>query len=74
MCNACTDQLKWMVEPDTWLCDQVTSFNPYTAELFRIIFHSFEAGIADAISSSKWRKKNIIMQKYTSSKCNYQIF
>ena len=27
--------------------------NPYAAELFRIIFHSFETGIANAISSSK---------------------
>ena len=28
-------------------------FNPYAAELFRIICHLFEAGIANAISSSK---------------------
>ena len=28
-------------------------FNPYAADFFRTIFHSFEAGIANAISSSK---------------------
>ena len=28
-------------------------FNPYAAELLRTIFHSFEAGIANAISSFK---------------------
>ena len=32
-------------------------FNPYAAELPQAIFHSFEAGIANAISSSKWRNK-----------------
>ena len=30
--------------------------NPCPAELFQMYFSSFEAGIADAISSSKWRK------------------
>ena len=34
--------------------------NPYPAEFFRTIFHSFEAGIANAISSSKWQKNNDI--------------
>ena len=42
--------------------------NPYAAELFRTIFHLFEAGIVNAISSSKRRKIIIFMQKYTS-KC-----
>ena len=28
-------------------------FNPCAAELFRSIYHTFEAGIADAISSFK---------------------
>ena len=32
--------------------------NPYAAEFFQTIFNSFEAGIANAISSSKWRKIN----------------
>ena len=35
--------------------------NPCTAELFVSIFHSFEAGIADAISSFKWIKNNITL-------------
>ena len=30
--------------------------NPFAAELFVSIFHSFEAGIANAISSFKWWK------------------
>ena len=29
------------------------NFDPYAAELFKAIFHSFEAGIANAIASSK---------------------
>ena len=43
------------------------SNNPNAAELFRTIFHSFEAGIANAISSSKWRKVMIFMSKWTFS-------
>ena len=31
---------------------QHIAFNSYAAELFQIIFHSFEAGIANALSSS----------------------
>ena len=38
-------------------------FNPCAAELFVIIFHSFEAGIANAISSFKLMKNNIIYEK-----------
>ena len=38
-------------------------FNPCTAEVFVSIFLSFEAGIADAISSFKWMKNNIIYEK-----------
>ena len=34
--------------------------NSCTAELFVSIFHSFEAGIANAISSFKWMKTSII--------------
>ena len=41
-------------------------FNPCAVELFSTIFHSFEAGIANAISSSKWRKIIIFMKEYTS--------
>ena len=38
---------------------------PFTAELFAstCIFHSFEAGIANAISSFKWMKTIIIYEK-----------
>ena len=32
-------------------------FNPYAAELFHTIFHSFEGGIAHAISSSEHAKR-----------------
>ena len=39
------------------------------ADFFQIIFHSFEAVIANAIFSSKWRKIIIFMNK--TSKCNY---
>ena len=35
---------------------------------FLTIFHSFEAGIANAISSSKLRKIIILKKKYTSLK------
>ena len=44
--------------------------NPCAAYLFVRIFHSFEAGIADAISSFKWMENNIIYEKYgLSSTC-----
>ena len=46
-------------------------FNHYPDDFFKTIFHSFEAGIANAISSYKWRKRIIFKKKYTSSKCNY---
>ena len=36
--------------------------NSCSAELFVNIFHSFEAGIAIAISSLKWIKNNIIFE------------
>ena len=38
----------------------IFSIEPCTAELFVSIFHSFEAGIANAISSFKWMKNNFI--------------
>ena len=37
--------------------------SPCPAELFVSIFHSFEAGIANAISSFKWKKNNIVYEK-----------
>ena len=37
--------------------------NPYAAEFFQTIFHSFEAGIAKAISRSKRLKISISMKK-----------
>ena len=36
--------------------------NHCPAELFQSIFHSFKAGIANAISSFKWRKKILFMK------------
>ena len=36
--------------------------NPCPAELFQIIFRSFNAGIANAISSFKWRKILLFMK------------
>ena len=36
---------------------------PFAGELFAFIFHSFEAGIANAISSFKWRKTSYIYEK-----------
>ena len=38
-------------------------FNPYDADIFQAIFHSFEAEFANAISSSKWRKKMYVYEK-----------
>ena len=38
------------------MCEKSQAINPSAAELFASIFHLFEAGIADAISSFKWRK------------------
>ena len=45
-----------------WHCRSTNPFRP-TAELFVSIFHSFEAGIANAISSFKWMKNNVIFEK-----------
>ena len=36
--------------------------NPCSAELFQLYFSSFEAGIANAISSFKWRKILLFMK------------
>ena len=44
-----------------------------TAELFVSIFHSFEAGIANAISSFKWRKIYIFMKNRHVPNWNYLI-
>ena len=41
----------------------IQSFNHWTAVLFVSIFHSFEAGIANAISSFKWMKNSIMYEK-----------
>ena len=38
------------------------SVNPTAAGFFQTIFHSFEAGIANAISSFKWRKIFLFMK------------
>ena len=41
------------LQVDTMWCTE--KLNPWAAQLFASIFHLFEAGIADAISSFKWR-------------------
>ena len=46
-----------------WFDRRINQINHYAAELLRTIFHLFEAGIANAISSSKWRKMIIFMKK-----------
>ena len=38
--------------------------NPCPAEFFQLYFLSFEARIADAISSFKWRKKLYLLKIY----------
>ena len=47
--------------------------NPCSAELFVRIFHSFETGISNAISSFKWMKNDIINEKQKSLKLKYLI-
>ena len=47
----------WNVKKDTWQ-EYGNFLNLWAAELFASIFHSFEAGIANTISSFK-RMKNI---------------
>ena len=49
------------------------NINPCAAEVFVSIFHSFEAGIANTISSFKEMKNNSIYEKYTSPKLDYSI-
>ena len=41
---------------------QIKPINPCPAELLQLYFSSFEAGIADAISSFKWRKILLFMK------------
>ena len=54
---------RWLnIKPAQGMCF-FTAFNPYAAEILRTIFHSFEAGIANAISSSKWRKNIYVHEK-----------
>ena len=49
---------------------ECNSFNHYTAELFRTIFHSFEAGIANIAISAPNKSINV---KWSSAKCNYLV-
>ena len=71
---------KWMLPNNAGFRFRATGIrrfiDPYAGEFFRTIFNSFEAGIANAISSSIWRKIIIFMQKYTctSSKYSYLIY
>ena len=46
-----------LVKQTVDLSENYADFNPQAAELFISIFHSFEAGIANANSSFKWRKR-----------------
>ena len=55
----------------TTLADKTFNLlNPAPAELFQIIFLSFKAGIANAISSFKWRKIFIFMKNKHLSNWN----
>ena len=53
-----------MIQVITKICffdsDFSCTINLCTAELFVQMFHSFEAGIANAISSFKWMKNNSV--------------
>ena len=49
----------WFSLRSILLSMQIVMFNPCPAELLQLYFSSFEAGIANAISSFKWRKINI---------------
>ena len=51
----------------------VASINPCPAELLQLYFSSFEAGIANAISSFKWRKILLYYEKQTCLKLKYWI-
>ena len=50
---------KWELNP----CQSNIPANPCADVVLTSIFHSFEAGIANAISSFKWMKNNIIYEK-----------
>ena len=54
-----SESLHWQIHGTVHHMDH---FYHCAVELFASIFHSFEAGIADAISSSKWRKIFIFMK------------
>ena len=46
----------------------ISLINPCPAELLQFYFSSFEAGIANAISSFKWRKMDMNLWKIDMSK------
>ena len=46
----------------SWAIFMVEAFNPCPAELLQLYFSSFEAAIANAISSFKWRNRNFQLQ------------
>ena len=48
--------------------------NSYATELFAAVFRSFEAGIADTISSFKWRKKSYIYFVTSSFKWRKNLY
>ena len=67
----CSDLRKWrstLFKSCTLMSHFI--FNPCAAELFQIIFHSFKAGIANAISSFKWRKIWLFMKNKHLPKWN----
>ena len=45
-----------------WFNQQLDPINPCPAELLQLYFSTFEAGIANAISSFKWRKILLLMK------------
>ena len=56
------DNREVKLEPCALILYQFIIFDPCVAELFVFISHSFEAGIANAISSFKWRKIFLFMK------------
>ena len=61
-CRVRNIDLNHLYNPHGIVVDMITliTVNSCTAELYVSIFHSFEAGIAYAISSFKWMEHNVI--------------
>ena len=63
----------WRKQYTTWsdFSDILKYFNSCAAEVLVCIFRSFEVGIANAISSFKWRKNVFIYEQLICGKLNY---